>query len=177
MLQRDLQHLGHIEIAGQVVVLLAKCTRLHTAAGAAIAGILQRLALPDHLLHDDIGVEDRGLTKAGADDLGRPLDETIRILLAQLHRRTGLQQAHLLDHVQEQIGDLIHGIGAIWLDAAGVDLGKIGVGAAFGGGHTNFGRGGLVVELDPEAVQQFLGLFSRQRARRQLLPDRTGYRC
>ena len=38
--------------------------------------------------------------------------------------------------------------------AADVDLREVGVGSAFGGGHTHLGRRGLVVELDPEAVQQ-----------------------
>ena len=50
------------------------------------------------------------------------------------------------------------------VDAADVDLGEIGVGAALGGGHAHLGRGGLVVELDPEALQQLFGLFAGQRA-------------
>ena len=39
VVQRDLKHFGHVEIAGQVVVFLAEGADLHTAAGAALAGI------------------------------------------------------------------------------------------------------------------------------------------
>ena len=56
----------------------------------------------------------------------------------------------------------VDAIRTIRVDAAGIDLGKIGIGAAFGGCHANLGRGGLVVELDPQALQQFLGLSLRE---------------
>ena len=172
VVERDLQHLGHVEVAGQAVVLLAERARFDTAAGAAVARILDTLAGADHLLHDHVGVEDGGLAEAGADDLGRALDEAIRVLLAQLHRRTGLEQPHLLDDVEQQIGDVVDRVGAVGLDAAGVDLGEIGVGAALGRGDADLGRGRLVVELDPEAVQQFLGLLTGQRAVSQTRPGR-----
>ena len=98
------------------------------------------------------------------------LDEAVRVLLADLDGGAGLQQAHLLDHVQQQVGDLVDPVRAIRAEAAQVDLGEIGVGAALGGGHAHLGRGGLVVELDPEALQQLLGALAGQRAVGQVLP-------
>ena len=41
-----------------------------------------------------------------------------------------------------------------------VDIGEIGVGAAFLQCDADFRRRRLVDELDPEALQQFLGLFA-----------------
>ena len=162
-MQREFQNLGQIEIAGEVVVLLAERAHFHAAARSARARIFHRLALPHQFLHDQIGVEHRRLPEARADDLGRALHEAIGILLADLHRRTGLQQPHVFDHVEEEVGHVVDGIGAIDLHAAGVDLREVGVGAALGRSHAHFGRRGLVVELDPEALQQLFGLIARQR--------------
>jgi len=44
------------------------------------------------------------------------------------------------------------------------------VSAAFLGCHADFRRGGLVVELDPETLRQFFGLFVRERAIVQAAP-------
>ena len=49
--------------------------------------------------------------------------------------------------------------------AADVDVGEVGVGAAFRrGGDADLGRRGMVVELDEEAFEQLAGGFARQRA-------------
>ena len=113
VVQGDLQHLGQVEVAGQVVVLLAERAHLHAAARAAAARVGHDLALPHQLLHDQVGVEDRGLAEAGADDLAGALDEAVGVLLADLDRGAGLQQAHLLDHVQQQVGDLVDAVRAV----------------------------------------------------------------
>ena len=101
-------------------------------------------------------------------------DEAVGVLLADLDRGAGLQQAHIFDHVQDQIGDIVDRVRAVGIHPAEIDLGEIGVGAAFLGGYPHLGRGGLVVELDPEAVEQFLGRFSGQRAVCNFLFDRRG---
>ena len=80
---------------------------------------------------------------------GRSLDETIRVLLAHLDRGAGLQQPHLFDHVQDQIGDLVDAVRTILVDAPQVDLAEVGVGAALLRRNPYFGRRRLVVELDP----------------------------
>ena len=71
----------------------------------------------------------------------------------------GLQQVQLVRHLQCDVGDLAAAVGAIRLESAEVDLGEIVVGAALLGGHADLGRGGVVVHLDPQAAEQFLGLF------------------
>ncbi len=104
-------------------------------------------------MDDEVGIKDRGLAKARAYDAGRAPDKAVRVLFADLDRRAGLEQPHLLDDVQDKVGDIAHGIGTVHVQAAGVDLGEIGIGAALGGRHADLGRGRLVVELDPQALQ------------------------
>ncbi len=52
---------------------------------------------------------------------------------------------------------------------AQVEVGEVGVGAAFGGGHTDLGRGRMVVELDEKAFEQFAGRFAGEGAGSQAL--------
>ena len=113
---------------------------------------------------DGLGVEDRGLPEAGADDAARAFDEGVGVLLAHLDGGAGLQQAHLFDDVEDEEGHVVDAVAAVGAHAADVDLREVGVGAALGRRHADFGRRGLVVELDPEAVQQFLGLVAGERA-------------
>ena len=91
--------------------------------------------------------------------------------------RAGLEQPHLLDHVQHQVGDVVHAVRAVRQDAADVDLGEVGVGAALGRGDAHLGRRGLVVELDPEALEQLFGLVDASACRRPARGGRTGARC
>ena len=92
------------------------------------------------------------------------LDEAVGVLAADLDRAARLEQPHLLDHVQHQVGDVVDAVRAVGQDAARVDLGEVGVGAALGRGDAHLGRRGLVVELDPEALEQLFGPVARQRA-------------
>ena len=71
---------------------------------------------------------------------------------------------------------------AIAQQAADVDVGEVGVGAALGRGDADLGRGRVVVELDEEALQQLAGGFARERAvgqaalveRQQVLVEMAG---
>ena len=164
VVQRQLQHLRDVEVAGQDERLLAERTHLDAAGRAAVPRILHALAHPHQLLDDQVGVEDGRLAEPGADDFAGALDEAVGVLAAHLDRTARLEQAHLFDHVQHQVGDVVDAIGAVGHDAARVDLGEVGVGAALGRGHAHLGRRGLVVELDPEALEQFLSLIVCQRA-------------
>ena len=84
--------------------------------------------------------------------------------LRQLDVRRGLQQAHLVDHLEDQVRDVVDAVAAVSLQAAVADVGEVGVGAALGRRHADLGRRRLVVELHPEALEQFLRPFARQRA-------------
>ncbi len=106
IMQGKLQHLHQVEIAGQNIGFCPEGPALHAAGGSAVAGILQAFPLPDQLLDNGIGVEDGGLTKAGFDNLYGPVHKTIGILLADLHHGGGLQKAHLLDHIQQDISSV-----------------------------------------------------------------------
>ena len=109
-MQGNLKHLGQVEIAGQVVVFLAEGARLHAAGRAATARVSHIFAHANQFLHDRIHVEDRGLAEASLDNLGSAFDETVGALLADLDRGRRLQQAHLFDHVQQQVGNLVDAI-------------------------------------------------------------------
>jgi hypothetical protein len=149
----QLQHLGKVEIAGEVVVLLPESPHLHAPGGPARPGILHALPLPDQLLDDEIRIEDGGLAEAGRDDPAGPAQESIRVLLAELYRRRGLEQTHLLNDVQDQVRYLVDGVRTVGLEAPRVDLGEIGVGGALLRRDPNLGRRRVVVELHPEALE------------------------
>ena len=164
VVEGNFQHFGHIEVAGEIVIFLPECADFHAARRAAAARVFDAFAHADEFLHNQIGVEDGRLPVAGADDFRRAFDESIGILFAHLNRGGGLQQPHLFDDIQQEIRDLVHAVRAVLEDAADVDLREIGVGAALLCGDADFGRRGLVVEFDPQALQQFFGRVARQRA-------------
>jgi hypothetical protein len=118
--------------------------------------------VPDEFLHDGVRVEDGRLAEAGADDLRRPPEEAIGVFLADLHAGAGLEQAHLLDDVEDEVGKVVDAVGALGRHAAGVDEGEVGIGAALGRGDADLRRRRLVVELDPEALEQLARLILRQ---------------
>ena len=60
--------------------------------------------------------------------------------------------------------DLVRAVGAVREQAAEVDVGEVGVGAALGGGDAHLGRRGVVVELDEEALEELLRPLPRERA-------------
>jgi hypothetical protein len=73
VVQGQLQDLGHVQVAGQDVGLLAEGPGLDAAGAAALAGVLHGLA-DAHLLHDHgVGVEDGRVAVALADDLAAAL--------------------------------------------------------------------------------------------------------
>ena len=152
VVQRDFEHLRHVQVAVQVVVLLAKGPHLHAAAGAAVARILHGLSHPYKLLHDQVGVEDGGLAKSRANDFRRALHEAVGIVLAELDGGARLDQPHLLDHVENHVRHIVHAVCAFLGQSAQANLREVGIGAALLGGHADLRRRGLVVELDPQAL-------------------------
>jgi hypothetical protein len=84
---------------------------------------------------------------------------------AQLNVALGLEQVNLVHHLEHQVRQFVHAVAAVGHDPAEVDIREVVVRAAFLGGDADLRRGGVVVELDPEALEQFLGLLAIQRAR------------
>ena len=168
VVQRDFQDLGQVEIAGQDVGLFAECAGLHAAGSAAGARILDRLALPQQLFHHHVGVEDRRLTPALADDL--------QAAFAGNGRGSCVLSCIFEEGCSSRISSMTSSIRYVssltpeepsGRQAAGVDVAEVGVGAALGRGHSHLGRRRLVVELHPETLEQFSGLLARERAVRQ----------
>ena len=73
IIQSDLEHLGHVEVAGEDVGLFTKGTNLDTPGTSTFAGIGERFPLTDHLQHIGIGVKHGGVSVALANDVDRRL--------------------------------------------------------------------------------------------------------
>ncbi len=80
---------------------------------------------------------------------------------------SGLQLVQFFLDLENHVGELVHAGAAVPVHAAYIDIGEVVVGAGFAGGNAHLGRCRLVVELDPQAAEQFLGLVVGQTAVRQ----------
>ena len=158
-MQGDLQHLHGVEVTGEDVGLFTEGAHFHAAGGAALTGVFQRFALAHQFLDDGVGVEDGGEAHAFADDAAGLDDELVGVLGGDLNVGGRLEDAHILDDFQQQVGHVVDAVGAVGLDAADVDVAEVGVGGGFLQGDAYLGRSGLVVELDPPGFQIFLGLL------------------
>ena len=164
VVEDELEQLRQVEVAGQNIRLFAEGARFDTAAGAALAGVFHGFALANQFLDHGIGVEDRGKTIALADDLEPCSEESVRVLRRELEIIRRLKEVHLVDDLEQQVRDFVDSVFPIAAESAKVDVGEIGVGAALGGGHPDLGRRRVVVELDEETAEQFLGLVAAQAA-------------
>ena len=163
-MQRQFQDLDQVKIARQDVRFFAERARLDTAAAAALARVLQRLALPHLLLDHRVGVENRGKAVTVADHPQGVFQHRVRRLAGQLQVAAGLQQVQLVDDVQQQVRDLVRAVAAVGQQSGQVNVGKVRVSPAFGRRDAHFGRRRVVVELDEKRFQQFAGVLRRQRA-------------
>ena len=70
-----------------------------------------------------------------------------------------LKQVQFIEDFQDDIGYLADPVAPVPFHATEVDVRKVVRCAAFFGGHADFWRGGMVVELDPETAEQFFGFL------------------
>ena len=168
VVQGHFKDFGNVEIAREDIGFLPEAPRLDAAAGAPFPGVFHGFPHA-HLLHDHrVGIKDGGIAIPLADDPTGGLQKAVRGLGAELEVCLGLEEVHFVQHVQQKIGNLAGAVGAVAPQPADVDVGKIVVGAAFQGRDAHLGGSGVVVELDPEALQELLGPFPVQRSRRRL---------
>ena len=113
VVQRQLQHLHQVEVAGEDVGLLAEGPDLDAAAAPAGPGVFERLALAELLLDHGVGVEDRREAVALADDAQGVLQQGVGRLARELQVAAGLQQVHLVDDVQQQVRQLVRAVRAV----------------------------------------------------------------
>ena len=172
VVQREFQHLHQVEVAGEDVGFLAERAHLDAARAAALAGVLQRLALAELFFDHGVGVEERGEAVAVADDAQRVLQHRVGRLAGDLHVAARLQQVHLVDDVEQEVRHLVRAVAAVAQQAGEVDVGEVGVGAALGRRHAHLRRRGVVVELDEEALEQLARRLARERAVGEALPRR-----
>ncbi|OPZ64008.1 MAG: hypothetical protein BWY85_01397 [Firmicutes bacterium ADurb.Bin506] len=165
VVERQLKDFRQVEVACKDVGFLSEGSGLHTATRAALTRVLQRLARPEHLLHDHVGVEDRWLPPAFAHYLQGSLEEPVGVLGRQLDVGARLQQAHVIDGVEHHVGELVYAVVAVRRQPSGVDVGKVSVGATLLGRDSHLWRSGLVVELHPETTEEFHGRLPGELAR------------
>ena len=159
VVERNLQHLGYIEISGQYIGFLSKGTGLNAPAGSAAPCVLDGLALAYKLFYHRIGIKHRGEAHAHADNLASLFDKPVRGLLAYLYIGTGLQYSHIRYYIQQQVGHFVYAVRAVGLNSTNVYVCEIGIGPAFGQRNPHLGRCRLVVEFYPETLKKLLGFF------------------
>ena len=130
-MQSDFQNLWKVEVTGQNISFVSECTGLNTSAGTAAASIFNRLACIEQFLDDCIGVVECRLAPAFSGDLACTFEEALWGLFADLYVGAWLEQFHLIHAVQNQVADIVDTIMTVWCDTAGIDVCKVGVGAAF----------------------------------------------
>ena len=164
VVQREFQHLHQVEVAGEDVGFLAERAHFDAARAAALARVLERLALAELFFDDGVGVEERREAVAVADDAQRVLQHRVGRLAGDLHVAARLQQVHLVDDVEQQVRHRVRAVAAVAQQAGEVDVGEVGERAAFGRRHADLRRRGVVVELDEEALEQLARGLARERA-------------
>ena len=89
--------------------------------------------------------------------------ELVGGVLCDMYRETRLQLMQLLLDFENDIRQFVGGTLAVAVHAADIDIREVVIRAAFEGRHAHLRGCWLVVELDPQTTQQFLGLLARQR--------------
>ena len=154
IVQGELKYLGQVEVALKYVGLVAEGAGLYAAGGAAHAGVVQGLAGVHQLGYYGLGVVEGRLAPALAGYLAGALEELAGGLAAYLHVAGGLEQLHFVHAVQYHVADLVYAVLAVLGYAAGVDVGEVRIGAALLEGDADLWGSGLVVKLDPQALQK-----------------------
>ena len=160
VVEGDFQYLGSVQIPCEDIGFLAKSTHFNATRTTSFIGILLRLSLTNEFLRVGVRIEDRRVAVTLTNHFGSSHHKLVGCDLAYMDAQTWLQLMQFLLHLQNDIGKLVHRIVAILVDAADVDVGEVVVGAALQRRDAHFRRGRLVVELDPEAGNQFLRFFA-----------------
>ena len=155
-----LKKLGNIEVSMEQICLFASRSCLDASACAAFARIFKCLAYAHLFLNDHVGVEDRRITHAVAENPCRSTDNAVRGALADLDVALGLQEAKFVKDLEADICHFARSVSAVSLKSGQVDVREVVVGPAFGCSYTDLGRCGGVVDLDPEAGEEFFRRFS-----------------
>lgn len=151
---------GPVAIAGEGATFFSKGADFDAAAGSAAAGVEEGFSVVEHFPNDDIRIENGGLAESGANDLAGAFEEAVGIFCADLNAAAGLNELHFFDDVKNEIGYVVYGIlSGFGVYAADVDEGEIGIGSALFFGNADFGGCGLVVEFNPEALEEFACLL------------------
>ncbi len=95
-----------------------------------------------------------------ANDLTGRMQESIRCFTADVYRVPRLQNMQFFDDFKQDIGDLTDSIFTICSDTTDIDIGEVIVGTALTCGDAYLGWCRVIVDLDPETTQQFLGLLT-----------------
>ena len=163
VVQGEFHHGAHVDV-GDIGVLLQTTgeVRLHAAAGVPVPRLAEGHALVQH--HPDahiVGVHRRH-GQAHADALHCLVQQGIRVLGDTVgHGQVGLLEFHVFRGLDHHVGKLVSGIVAELIQAAAASLDGDAVACGVLGGDLVLEQGHLR-DLDPQAVQQLLGVVVRQ---------------
>ena len=164
VVQGDFQNLRRVQITRQQIGFLAEGSHLDATRAAALACVLQGLTFAHQLLDVGVGIEDGGIAVALTDDADARQQELVGCVLGNVDAQSGLQLVQFLLNFENHVGQLIDRTLSFPVHATDVDVGKVVVCARLQCRHANLWRRRLVVELNPEARQEFLGVVARQGA-------------
>ena len=99
-----------------------------------------------------------------ANDTDALEEEVVGRVLGDMDTKARLQFVELLLYLEDDEREFVGGAVAIAVHTSDIDISEVVVGTALESRDTHLGRCGLVVELNPEARQQFLGSVAREGA-------------
>ena len=151
-------------------VCLCTRLRLHATDDAVIPCVLQRVAAGHHGRNDNLVVVESGNAQTFAGDRCRLDQQGVRRQIPYADRQRRLGQPHVQLSLQAHIGQLVGDIHALLVLSADNQVLEQTVACK------TLGGGGIahliqVIQLDPDAIQQFLRLFQRQGAIVHPLPE------
>ena len=135
IVKRQIEHLDHVEIAGQDERLFPERSHFDTAAAPARSGILEGLALAKLLENHCIRIEDRRKAVTLANDPEGMLQENLRALARELDIGARLEEVHFIDDIEQHVRDFVRAVRPVAQQSSKVDVGEVGVRAALGGSH------------------------------------------
>ncbi len=170
VVEGQLEAFRQVEVPAGRHAILAVAERGDAPVEAARSGVSQRLAAVHHPQHQHVRIEHRRHAHALAKQLTAAQQEGWRRLGADLRGQPGLRQPHVLQRRQAHERQLVGRVATVPREPADVQVLKVRVRAA----RLRLARvlrQGDLVELQPEEVEEFLGLVERQVARVYAAPE------
>ena len=164
VVKRDFKDFRSVEIACEQISLLAEGSHFDTSAASAFTCVFERFARTYHFLDVGVGVEDRRIAVSLTDDLKSCFKELVGSVLGNMDGQTWLQLMEFFLDFKNHVRNLVGSALSVAFHSTDIDISEVVVCTRFQCGDTYLRRCRLVVELYPEAGEQFLGCVACQAA-------------